>query len=124
MSELYTRIQINGANTDEELKWAEKIGVKAYRNYVRIANGFIVPVYNWIWERLYPNTKDWIAEHPNYDKVYMKISNGLTNFIVFTKGGYDFKNKKKVFVNTLFNMLPTDEENTYIIKDMIFIKRM
>ena len=37
MSELYTRIQINGANTDEELKWAEKIGVKP-QQYTNIVN--------------------------------------------------------------------------------------
>lgn len=113
--------RINGAKNEAEELWAAQLGMKVYNKWANIANKFIIPVYNWIWDHLYPNTEDYEVEHPNYDRIYKFIADRFCNIVSFLMGGYDFKNKRKVYVNVLCK-LSVNDNGELETDDLIYVK--
>lgn len=121
MRQMFLWIHINGAKNEAEELWAAQLGMKVYNKWTIIANKFIIPVYNWIWDHLYPNTEDYQVEHLKYDRIYKFIADWFCNCTVFLMGGYDFKNKRKVYVNVL-HKLSVNDNGELETNDLIYVK--
>lgn len=117
-------LKINDVKSEEEYEWASKVGTKALHHFVKFANPIFIPVYNKVWDILYPNTKDFMEEHPNYDKIYGRVANIITSVSVFFNGGFDLRNKRIVKVNVMYNLKPQEGTDVYLVDDMISIKRL
>lgn len=121
--EMVTRFRVNGLRKGDPKKDLYlRTGMKAYNKYAHFANRFFIPVYNKIWYVLYPNTKDWVKDHPNYDKLYYKISSIIANSCALFLGGYNWKENKKVWINPLFNFKDPDENGIWTVDDMLYVR--
>lgn len=131
--EILCRFYVKGSKDSNERKWAESIGMKAYKmGRNRFINPIFTPCYNWIWEKIFPNytKEDYLDEEKMYTRLYTKIINRIGNFCVLLCGGYQFKERRRVCLNYAFTFRPCTEEErkqdprcTHIVDDMISIRR-
>jgi hypothetical protein len=122
MKDIYVKFKVQGALSEDEANWARGIAIKANSDLCKIMNTIFIPVYNKVWRLLYPNTKDWDEEHPNYIKMYVRISDFIANLSVGIHGGH--KKSKRVRLNTNYDMYRVDDErNLWKSDNFIFIDR-
>lgn len=102
-------IEFNGIKNEEEFRWAEKQFCKVNNIGAGICNICILPIYNFVWTALYP--KDNMLDHPNYEKIYGKLSKAAFSIGTLIHG-VNWKTKRKIIINPL----------GCLTKDYVFIK--
>lgn len=96
--EIEVRIEFNGVRDEEELNWATTQMSKVHKVGASICNSCILPIYNFIWDKIYPG--DNMLDHPNYEKVYGKLA-GVAFGIGTLLHGINWSTKRKIVINPL-----------------------
>lgn len=90
--------KVQGAENEAEKNWAEKSALKV--------NHWIVKIYT---QKFGPKNG--------------KILNTIGAFLMLFAGGYDFKRKRAVLYNCMYEIKPKPlGKRTHVIEDMIFVK--
>lgn len=113
-------VRVQGTRDHNESNWAESIGMESYQYAVRrILNRWFTKMYNRVCKiHCIDNTMD---EDSDYYKRYVKIANAIIAIIVWCKGGYNYRTRRKIVVNVDYLIKP-EHDNYWYIDDMIFVR--